>query len=124
MDPRRLQDAYEKLESLDERLTYKIRPRAFQMRSPTADQVDDKLRQLADYTIELKEILRDFMLAFARRKKPEELGLAGQPEASRPETSSAESRKPRRPGGREGRVSDDLDEPLPEDIQADFEGRS
>lgn len=90
MDPRRLQEAYERLEALDERLTYKIRPRAIQMRSPTADQVDDKLRQLADYTIELKEILRDFMLAFARRKKPEELGLvADQPEDSRPGTSSA-----------------------------------
>lgn len=34
-------------------------------------------------------------------------------------------RKPREPGGWEGRVyiSEDFDEPLPEDIQAAFEGR-
>ena len=71
MDPQRLKEAYQKLESLDERMTYKIRPRAGQMLAPTADQVDAKLRELADYTIELKEILREVMLAFARRKKPE-----------------------------------------------------
>ena len=38
----------------------------------------------------------------------------------------AKPRKGRRPGGWEGRlfVSDDFDEPLPEDLQAAFEGRS
>ncbi len=71
MDPQRLKDAYERLQALDERKTYKIRPRSLQLRSPTADQVDDKLRELADYTIELKEIVRELMLAFARRKTPE-----------------------------------------------------
>ena len=71
MDAQRLKEAFQKLEALDERLTYKIRPRSVQLRSPTADQVDDKLRELAGYTIELKEILREFMLAFARRKRPE-----------------------------------------------------
>lgn len=71
MDAQRLKEAFQKLESLDDRLTYKIRPRAGQMLSPTADQVDDKLRELAKYTIELKEIVREFMLAFARRRKPE-----------------------------------------------------
>ncbi len=71
MDAQRLKEAFQKLEALDDRLTYKIRPRSTQMRSPTADQVDDKLRELAGYTIELKEILREFMLAFARRRRPE-----------------------------------------------------
>lgn len=35
-------------------------------------------------------------------------------------------RKPRKPGGWEGRmrIADDFDAPLPEDIQAAFEGRS
>ena len=28
MDPQRLKDAYQKLQSLDERMTYKVRPRA------------------------------------------------------------------------------------------------
>lgn len=77
MDSKRLKEAYERLEALDERLTYKVRPRPGAMMSPTADQVDDKLKDLANYTVELKDILRDFMLAFARRrKKPEEWGLS------------------------------------------------
>ncbi len=72
MDPNRLKEAFQRLEALDERLTYKIRPRAGSMVSPTADQVDDKLKDLATYTIELKDILRELMLSFARKKKPEE----------------------------------------------------
>ena len=43
--------------------------RALTMASPTADQVDVKLRDLASYTLELKDIMRDFMLAFARVRK-------------------------------------------------------
>ncbi len=68
MDPQRLKEAYQRLEALDERLSYKIRPRRSSMVSPSIDQVDDKLRDLAGYTLELKDILREFMLAFARRK--------------------------------------------------------
>ena len=71
MDSKRLKEAFQRLEALDERLTYKIRPRSSGMMTvPTADQVDAKMRDLASYTIELKEIMRDFMLAFARVKKP------------------------------------------------------
>ncbi len=70
MDGNRLRETFQRLESLDERLTYKIRPRSMvSMVSPTADQVDDKLRDLAGYTIELKEIMREFMLAFAKPRK-------------------------------------------------------
>jgi prevent-host-death family protein len=38
----------------------------------------------------------------------------------------AEQKKPRQPGGWEGRViiSDDFDDPLPEDLLAAFEGRT
>lgn len=37
-----------------------------------------------------------------------------------------EARRPRKPGGWEGEIwiSEDFDEPLPDDIQAAFEGRS
>jgi len=66
MDPNRLKDAYQQLEALDDRLTHKVRPRAGTI-SPTADQIDARLRDLAAYTIELKEILREFMLAFAKK---------------------------------------------------------
>ena len=71
MDSNRLKEAYQRLEFLDERLRYKIKPRAGTMASPTADQVDAKLRDLATYTLELKDIMREFMLAFARQRKPE-----------------------------------------------------
>ena len=72
MDSKRLKEAYQRLETLDERLRYKVKPRPSGMASsPTADQVDAKLRDLATYTLELKDIMREFMLAFARvRKRP------------------------------------------------------
>ncbi len=66
MDPNRLKEAYQRLEALDDRLTYKIRPRTGSMITPTAESVDGKLRDLATYTLELREILREFMLAFAK----------------------------------------------------------
>ncbi len=69
MDPNRLKEAYQRLEALDERLSYRIRPRSTaSMVSPTAQVVDAKLKDLANYTLELKDIMREFMLAFARRK--------------------------------------------------------
>ena len=68
MDPQRLKNAYQQLESLDERLSYKVRPRPGGI-SPTTDQVDAKLRDLANFTLELKDIVREFMLAFASRPK-------------------------------------------------------
>ena len=73
MDPKRLKEAFQRLEALDEGLTYKIRPRSrISISTPTADQVDDKLRQLAGYTIELKEIMREFMLSFAKPRTAED----------------------------------------------------
>ena len=69
MDSNRLKEAYQRLEALDERLSYKIRPRSsVSMVAPTAEQIDMKLKDLANYTLELKDIMREFMLAFARRK--------------------------------------------------------
>lgn len=67
MDPDRLKEAYQQLEALDDRLSYKIRPKSGSMVSPTVEQVDAKLKDLAGYTLELKDILREFMLAFAKR---------------------------------------------------------
>ncbi len=69
MDTRRLKEAYQRLETLDDRLRYKVTPRSSTMASPTADQVEAKLRDLATYTLELKDIMREFMLAFARVRK-------------------------------------------------------
>ena len=74
MDTKRLKEAFQRLEDLDARLTYKIRPRSSSgsLRAPTVDQVDARLRDVARYTIELREIMREFMLAFARVKRPGE----------------------------------------------------
>ena len=70
MDPNRLKEAYQRLEALDDRLTHKIRPRDGSLISPTVEHVDGKLRDLAHYTLELKDILREFMLSFAKPREP------------------------------------------------------
>lgn len=73
MDSQRLKDAYQKLQLLDERLTYKIRPKAGgAMLRPTPDQLEQSLRDLASYTIELKEVVQELFLAIAGKpRKPE-----------------------------------------------------
>ncbi|MEL7061756.1 MAG: hypothetical protein AAGN46_17150 [Acidobacteriota bacterium] len=63
-----MKEAYQRLESLDERLTYKIRPKQGYIQ-PSTEQVNAHLADLANYTIELKDIVRDLMLAFAKPKK-------------------------------------------------------
>lgn len=66
MDPQRLKEAYQKLQSLDERLTYKIRPRgAGPLTRPNPDQLEQSLRDLASYTVELKEVVQELFLAIA-----------------------------------------------------------
>lgn len=70
MDPQRMKEAYEKLELLDERMTHKLRSRGTTVQ-PTTDQVNAKLNDLANYTIELKEVMREFMLSFSRQRPPE-----------------------------------------------------
>lgn len=67
MDPNRLKAAYQQLEALDDRLSYKIRPRGGMMSSPTADQLDAKITDIANFTLELKDIVRELLLAFAKR---------------------------------------------------------
>jgi hypothetical protein len=68
MDPQRLKDAYQKLQSLDERLTHKIRPRpGGALVRPTAEQLEAAMRDLASYTIELKEVLQELFLAIASK---------------------------------------------------------
>lgn len=71
MDPNRLREAYQKLQSLDERLTHKVRPRAGgSLIRPSSEQIEQGLRDLAHYTIELKEVLQELILSIAS-KPPE-----------------------------------------------------
>lgn len=68
MDSQRLKDAYYKLESLDERLTFKLRSRSGGgMVRPSVEQLEERMRDLSEYTLELKDVLRELILAFARK---------------------------------------------------------
>lgn len=71
MDPDRLKHAYAKLRSLDERLTYKVRPRTGgSLTRPSLDQLEEHHRALANYTVELKEVVHELILAIGSRPKP------------------------------------------------------
>jgi hypothetical protein len=63
MDAKRFKEAYEKLQSLDDRLTYKVRPRSATLSHATIEQLEERHRDLATYTIELKEVLEELFLA-------------------------------------------------------------
>ena len=68
MDPQRLKDAYQKLQSLDERLTHKVRPsRGGALVRPSTEQLEAAMRDLASYTVELKEVVQELFLAIASK---------------------------------------------------------
>lgn len=68
MDPKRFKEAYQRLQSLDERLTYRVRPRdRGSLSPPRPEKLEVKLRDLASYTIELKEIVNDLFVAIASK---------------------------------------------------------
>jgi hypothetical protein len=75
MDPQRLREAYQKLQNLDERLTHKVRPRpGGALVRPTPEQLEQNLRDLAVYTVELKEVVQELFLSIAGKPaaKPDE----------------------------------------------------
>ncbi len=70
MDPKRFKDAYERLQYLDDNTTYKIRRRGRErLHSPGIEEVDAALQTLSDYTVELKEIVRELFLAIGSKPK-------------------------------------------------------
>lgn len=78
MDPQRLKRAYAKLRSLDERMTFKVRPRPGGGLSRTGtEQLEEKMRDLANYTIELKEVVQELMLAIGSKPKQRNEGEQG-----------------------------------------------
>ena len=70
MDSKRFHEAMERLQALDEVSTYKVRPKAGAMRRLYIDQVAEQQRDLAEYTINLKEILHELFQAIATPAKP------------------------------------------------------
>jgi hypothetical protein len=66
MDPQRLKEAYQKLQVLDDRLTHRVRPRpGGGLTRASPEQLEQGLRELASYTVELKEVLEELFLAIA-----------------------------------------------------------
>ncbi|HEX9801192.1 MAG TPA: hypothetical protein VGC00_13585 [Thermoanaerobaculia bacterium] len=66
MNPDKLKEVYERLESLDDRLGHKLRARGGASRA-TLEQLEDRVRDLTTYTSELRELVRDLVLAFASK---------------------------------------------------------
>ncbi len=68
MDPDRFKEAYARLQHLDERLTYKIRPgKSAGLSRAGSQQLEEKLRDLSSFTLELKEVLDDLFVAIASK---------------------------------------------------------
>lgn len=70
MDPKRLKRAFQKLEALDDRLSYRLRRGSGSLSRMGVEQLEDRQRDLAEYTLELKDILRETILALGSRPKP------------------------------------------------------
>ena len=65
MDSKRFHEAFERLQALDELHIYKVRPRAGALRRPNIDQIADQHKELAEYTIGLKEVLYELFESIA-----------------------------------------------------------
>jgi hypothetical protein len=71
MDAERFKQAYARLEALDERLTHKVRPtKGRSLTRPTAEQLEVRMQDLADYSVALKEVVAELFLAIAGRPTP------------------------------------------------------
>jgi len=70
MDPKRFKEAYERLQYLDDSMTYKIRRHGrTRLHSPGTEEIDQALQTLGEYTTELKEIVRELFLALGSKPK-------------------------------------------------------
>jgi hypothetical protein len=67
VDPNRFKEAFAKLEVLDDRLTYKVRSKSIQNRSAEPERLDERVRDVAEMVLELKDVVRELMLAIASK---------------------------------------------------------
>lgn len=66
MDPERLKEIEERLELLAERLGYRIRPSRHQsFVRAGSEQVEERVRDLAEFTIELHELVTELVRLLA-----------------------------------------------------------
>ncbi len=54
-----------KADLLDDRLAYKVRSKSIQNRSSEPERLDERVRDVAEYVLELKDVVRELMLAIA-----------------------------------------------------------
>jgi hypothetical protein len=73
MDPQKLKDVYDRIEALDDRLGHRLRARVGPARL-SQEQLEDRLRDLISYTSELRELVRDLVLSFAKPAQPKAPG--------------------------------------------------
>ncbi len=64
MNAEKFKEAYARLQALDDK-TYRVRPRSGGLTRPSIEQLEEKMHELADYTIDLKEIVDDLFQAIA-----------------------------------------------------------
>lgn len=68
MDPQKLKEVYERLEALDDRLSYRLRSRAAAgSHRASPEELEERLRDVTTYVLDLRELVRDLMLAIAAR---------------------------------------------------------
>jgi hypothetical protein len=67
MDPKRLKDVYDRLDGLDDRLSYRLRSRSAGPARATQEQIEDRLRDVSEYVLELRELVRDLVQAIAAK---------------------------------------------------------
>ena len=68
MDATRFKEAYARLELIDDRLTYKVRSKARPgVTAPSLESLDERYRDLAELTLELKDVMRELFLAIATK---------------------------------------------------------
>jgi hypothetical protein len=66
VDPNRFKEAYARLELLDDRLTYRIREKSVRSRGmASVENLDERVRDVAEYLLELRDVVRELMLAIA-----------------------------------------------------------
>ena len=66
MDPQRVKDVYERLELLDDRLGHRLRARGGPARA-TPEQIEEKVRDLAEFASELRALVKDLIVALTAR---------------------------------------------------------
>ncbi len=68
MDPQRLKEAYERLRYLEEHALPRLRPHGgYSLHRAGSEQLEERLRQLTDFTAELSQVVRQVIEAFASR---------------------------------------------------------